>query len=257
MLSLGIIGNFSGHLSGAENVEENALPNGIFVIDCSQDHTITSGHSLSYPTQGSNVDIEPEFVLRCQVEYQDQKVHSLMTTHISIGNDVTIRNLAGSTKISQRKSWGIHSKGINRHWWNVSRLSPANYDENIKLVSYIERDGHLHLATPSVSCTELKVFYCHLMAWMVGRINHQADEGMYEEILPKLRALGYPKELILYTGAPNYTEWGEAQFLEPNDKVHIAAYNARLIDEAIVEEMFRREQLMNSDAILSFTQIVR
>lgn len=257
MLSIGIIGNFSGHLSGAERIEENELPNGIFVIDCSEDNTITSGSTLKYPEQGSEVDVEPEFVLRCQVEYQNGKVSSLMTTHISIGNDVTIRNLPGSEKISERKSWGKHSKGINRHWWNVSRLSPANYDENIKLISYIERDGKLHLATPSVSCTELKVFYCHLMAWMVGRINEQADEGMYEQILPKLAELNYPSELILFTGAPNYSPWAEKHFLATGDKVHIAAYNGRLIDEEIIEEMFLRGELLNSDAVLSFSQLVK
>ncbi|WP_159652626.1 DUF5718 family protein [Vibrio atypicus] len=256
MLCLGIIGNFSGHLSGAEQVEEQALPNGIFVIDCKEERTVTSGETLAYPRAGDSVDIEPEFVLRCQVEYKDGKVNSLMTTHISIGNDVTIRNLPESEKISQRKSWGRHSKGINRHWWNVSRLSPANYDESIKLISYIEREGLFHLATPAVSCTELKVFYCHLMAWMVGRINNQKDEGMYEEILPKLAELGYPKEMILYTGAPNYTKWGEDNFLQKGDQVHIAAYNAKLIDEPLIEDMFQRRALINADAILSFSQTV-
>lgn len=257
MLSIGIIGNFSGHLSGAERVEENELPNGIFVIDCNEPNTITSGTTLKYPERGSEVDAEPEFVLRCKVEYQKGKVSSLMTTHISIGNDVTIRNLAGSEKISERKSWGKHSKGINRHWWKVSRLSPTNYGENTKLVSYIERDGELNLATPSVSCTELKVFYCHLMDWMVGRINSQKDEGMYEQILPKLAELNYPRELVLYTGAPNYTPWAEQHFLKPGDKVHIAAYNRSFIDEETIVEMFRRGELLNSDTVLSFSQHVK
>lgn len=256
MLSIGIIGNFSGHLSGAERVEEEQLPNGIFIINCEEDCTITSGSTLRYPEHGREVDIEPEFVLRCQIEYQGGKVSSLTTTHLSVGNDVTIRNLPGSDKISQRKSWGKHSKGINRHWWSVSRLSPVNYDENIKLISYIERDGALHLTTAAVSCTELKVFYCHLMTWLADRINEQHDEGMYEEILPKLEELGYPETLILYTGAPNYTTWGNEQFLQTGDIVHIAAYNSQRISEATIEEMFRRQQLTNSDAVLSFSQRV-
>ncbi len=256
MLCLGIIGNFTGHLSGAEKVAEDLMPNGIFVINCEENDTLTSGEELRYPRQGTEVDIEPEFVLRCQVGYQDGKVSSLMTTHISIGNDMTIRSLEGSEKISQRKAWGTHSKGINNHWWNVSRLSPLNYDENLKLVSYIERDQTLHLATPVVSCTEMKVFYCYLMAWMVERINTQQDEGMYQEILPTLAKLGFPSELILYTGAPNYTQWGNENFVHAGDKIHIAAFNANVVSKEQVEEMFSTNSSSNSDAVLSLSQLV-
>lgn len=256
MLCLGIIGNFSGHLSGAEKVAEDSMPNGIFVINCEENETLTSGGVLRYPKQGSEVDIEPEFVLHCKVGYQDGKVSSLMTTHISVGNDMTIRTLEGSDKISQRKSWGTQSKGINNHWWNVARLSPKNYDESLKLVSYIERDQTLQLATPVVSCTELKVFYCYLMAWMVERINTQQDEGMYQEILPTLVAMGFPSELTLYTGAPNYTDWGSRHFVQPGDKVHIAAFNDSLVSQEVVEEMFSVGSCINSDAILSLSQQV-
>jgi hypothetical protein len=62
--------------------------------------------------------------------------------------------------------------------------------------------------------------------------------------------------MILYTGAPNYTKWGEDNFLQKGDQVHIAAYNAKLIDEPLIEDMFQRRALINADAILSFSQTV-
>ncbi|WP_235653408.1 DUF5718 family protein [Vibrio anguillarum] len=104
MLCIGIIGNYSGHLSGAEQVQETALPNGIFVIDCSHPETLTSGKIIYYPRSGSKVDIEPEFVIRCQVSYEQGKVSALMPKQLTIGNDFTIRELTGSNKIDQRKS---------------------------------------------------------------------------------------------------------------------------------------------------------
>ena len=256
MLCLGIIGNFMGHLSGAESVAENRLPNGIFVIDCDHPDTLSSSDVLKYPKQGNKVDIEPEFVLRCQVSYENGKVSSLMTTQMTIGNDFTIRDLPDSNKIDQRKSWGEQSKGINSHWWDILRLSPSNYGENFCLVSFIERNGELIQTTPEANCTELKVFYCHLMAWMVDKINNQVDEGIYSSILPTIEKLGYPKELILYTGAPNYTPWGEKHFTQKGDKVHIAAYNTDYVDCALVKEMFQRNEADNNDHLLSFTQLV-
>jgi len=256
MLCLGIIGNFSGHLSGAEDVAEHDLPNGIFVIHCDHPETLSSSPSALYPPAGSRVDIEPEFVLRCKVSYEDGKVSAMMATQITIGNDFTIRELEGSDKISQRKAWGEKSKGINQKWWDVLRLSPDNYGENLKLVSYIERDGKMHLATPTVDCTELKVFYCHLMAWMTDRINHQEDDGMYEAILPTLAEQGYPTDLILYTGAPNYTQWGEENFVQKGDKVHIAAYNSDFITEQNVQDMFVNQKSINNEELLSFSQTV-
>ncbi|MDN3683018.1 DUF5718 family protein [Vibrio tapetis subsp. quintayensis] len=257
MLCIGIIGNFSGHLSGAENVQEDTLPNGIFVIHCDHNETLSSGDVARYPPAGTRVDIEPEFVLRCKVSYaKDGKVSALMATQITIGNDFTIRELEGSQKISERKAWGEKSKGINQTWWDVLRLSPANYGNNLKLVSYVERNDIMHLATPVVDCTELKVFYCHLMAWMTDRINHQQDDGMYDAILPILKAQGYPDELVLYTGAPNYTKWGDENFVQKGDKVHIAAFNSDFVSEQTVKEMFTHNKSVNNDELLSFSQLV-
>ncbi len=256
MFCVGVIGNFAGHLSGAEKIEEDSLPSGLFVIHNDEPNTISSSKKINYPRKGSKVDIEPEFVMRCKVGYENGLVSTLMATEVTVGNDLTIRELEGSTKISQRKSWGLKSKGINAHWWDVLKLSPTSHGHNLKLISYIEREGEIHLATPAVDCTELKVFYFHLMTWLADRINFQPNEGIFEEILPELERHGYPTEILIFTGAPNYTDWGEVNFIKPGDHIHISAFKTDIVKETDIEIMFANKQLINNDNIISFSQQV-
>ncbi|WED23960.1 DUF5718 family protein [Vibrio sp. JC009] len=255
-ICIGIIGNYFGHLSGAENVEEHPLPNGIFVIHREHEETLTTGLEAKYPQAGTNVDIEPEFVIRFNVSYEDGKVSALQARQMTIGNDYTIRKLDGSDKISQRKAWGEKSKGINRIWWDMKEFTPENYGESLKLVSYIEREGEFFCATPLVDCTQTKVFHSELEEWIIDRINNQEAEGMYEEILPSLAKQGYPQELILYTGAPNYSQWGEDNFVLRGDKVHIAAYHSEKWSDEQVQRLFKDNHKVNNDEIMCFSQEV-
>lgn len=253
-ICIGIIGNFFGHLSAAERVEEHPYPNGIFVIHREHAETLSTGDQAMYPPAGSHVDIEPEFVVRFRVEYADGKVSNLHPLQLTIGNDFTIRKLDGSEKISQRKAWGEKSKGINQYWWDIKGFTPEDYGQELKLVSYIERDGKMYCATPLVDCTEMKLFHQELIDWMVAQINGQKNENMYEPILPVVEEQGYPEELILFTGAPNYSDWGEENFIERGDNVHIVAFNEDKISQEEVESRFIDGSLSNNDQILSFVQ---
>lgn len=251
---LGIIGNYKGHLSGAENVAEHEVPNGIFVINNDHVETVTIGSMIKYPQQGEDVDIEPELVIRFKIGYQDGNVSSLRPEAMTIGNDFTIRTLENSDKISQRKAWGEKSKGLNSLWWQMDEFIPENYGSNISLISYIERNGLFQPATPQVTCSDTKLFCTDLIEWVIHAINHQQDEGMYEKIMPELIAQGHPDELILYTGAPIYTEWGEQNFLQSGDKVHIAAFYNDLVDIDEVMSMLLNHKHINNQNLLSFVQ---
>lgn len=253
-ICIGIIGNYFGHLSGAEKVQEHPLPNGIFIIHQDHKETVSSNGQAKYPEAGSNVDIEPEFVVRFKVNYENGKVADLEPLQMTIGNDFTIRKLDGSKKISERKSWGEKSKGINQLWWDMKPFTPDNYGNQIKLISYIERDGEFYCSTPLVDCTETKVFCSELETWIINQINTQKSEGMYEEILPSIVESNYPEELILYTGAPNYTKWGEDNFIKLGDKVHIGACNSLAWDENRFEELFRAGDVLNNQDVIMFTQ---
>ncbi|MDG3085602.1 DUF5718 family protein [Vibrio hannami] len=253
---IGIIGNYFGHLSGAENVEEHPLPNGIFVIHQSHADTVSSGNVALYPLEGTNVDIEPEFVIRFEANYKNAKLESLTPKQMTIGNDFTIRKLDGSLKISERKAWGEKSKGINQTWWDMHEFIPDNYGKNLNLISYIERDGQLYCATPLVDCSDTKVFCGDLISWIIDRVNNQERNGMYEEILPSLVDLNYPEEIVLYTGAPNYSDWGEANFVEKGDRVHIAAFESGSWKVNDIKDLFLKNELVNDESILTFTQEV-
>lgn len=255
-ISIGIIGNYFGHLSGAENVKEHPLPNGIFVIHCDHPETVTSGVEAKYPQSGTDLDIEPEFVIRFATRYQNGRLSELTATHMTIGNDFTIRSLDGSSKISQRKAWGEKSKGINSTWWQMQEFTKANYGKNLNLISYIERDGKFHCATELVDCLDTKLFHGELIEWIIERVNHQQDEGMYEEIHPEFSANNFPEELILYTGAPNYSGWGEENFIETGDKVHISAFKTDKYSPSEVKKRLLQGELVNDSHMLSFTQVV-
>lgn len=255
-ISVGIIGNYFGHLSGAENIKEHPLPNGIFIIHCDHPETMTSGAEVKYPINGSKVDIEPEFVIRFDTRYQNGKLSALTATHMTIGNDFTIRELDGSSKISQRKAWGEKSKGINSTWWEMREFTSENYGKNLNLISYIERGGEFYCATELVDCLDTKVFCVELIEWIIDRINNQEDEGMYEEIHSELLANDFPEELILYTGAPNYSGWGEDNFIKIGDKVHISAFKTDLVSLKEVENLFVQGKQVNNDAMLTFSQEV-
>ena len=193
-------------------------------------------------------------MIRFKVNYEDGKVVDLQPQKMTIGNDFTIRQLEGSDRISERKAWGEKSKGINDLWWEMQEFTPENYGEQMKLISYIERDGLFYRSTPLVGCNDTKVFCSELIDWVVDRINNQQRHGMYEEILPTLIENNFPEELILYTGAPDYTEWGEENFLERGDKVHIAAYNAEKVDLTDVKSMLFNSKHTNNEDVLSFVQ---
>ncbi|WP_375748199.1 DUF5718 family protein [Vibrio sp. HN007] len=255
-ICIGIIGNYFGHLSGAENVEEHPMPNGIFVINREHPETLTTGSEARYPKTGTNVDIEPEFVIRFKAKYEKNQLASLKPLQMTIGNDFTIRKLDGSSKISERKAWGEKSKGINRLWWDMLDFTPENYGRNLNLVSYIEREGELYCATLLVNCTDTKVFCDELIKWVIDRVNNQKSEGMYEEILPSVNEMSFPEELILFTGAPNYSQWGEDNFVEKGDTVHIAAFQASSWSQEQVKKLFVSKEIINNDEILTLSQEV-
>jgi len=255
-ICIGIIGNYFGHLSGAENVEEHRLPNGIFVIDKGKPGMLTASSQAKYPDEGTNVDIEPEFVIRFSADYSNGRLDSLIATHITIGNDYTIRSLEGSSKISQRKAWGDKSKGIHSLWWEIDQFTADNYGENLSLISFIERSGEFYCTTPIATCADTKVFCNDLIEWVIVQVNHQKDKGMYEEILPVLAASGYPQEIILYTGAPNYSRWGEENFVQRGDKVHITAFKNSCLTRESARQQFVDNRAANSSEVLSFSQLV-
>ncbi|MGF1788667.1 DUF5718 family protein [Photobacterium swingsii] len=252
--SLGIIGNFSGHLSGAEKVEESHLPNGLFVVKDANSNAVTTGEILNFPPHGENIQAEPEFVVKFDVEYDNNHVKSLSPRAITVGNDMTIRKLEGATKIAERKSWGCASKGVATHWWNVDQLE--TYDHAYKLVSIVKRNGKSVDYTPIADPSELKIFYREMCDWLVNTMNSQASQGICKEILPQLAAADYPSEVVIFCGAPNYTTWGETYFIQPNDEISIALVNSKKISVEDITTKLKSGVVINDSDVISYSQKV-
>ncbi|MEC6833940.1 DUF5718 family protein [Photobacterium toruni] len=252
--SLGIIGNFAGHLSGAEKLTESNLPSGIFVVNGLYNHAISTGSELHFPPYGSNIQAEPEFVVKFKVEYQGGQVIKLDPVAITVGNDMTIRSLEGSSKIAERKVWGDESKGVASNWWNVEQLEQFN--DSYKLVSIVKRNGEYIDYTPIADPSELKIFNQWMCEWLVDTINHQQSIGICREILPQIKEASYPNEIIVFCGAPNYTSWGSAHFIQPNDEIIIAFINSK---NTVIEEIvatLKLGDLINNNNVISYSQKV-
>lgn len=252
--SLGIIGNFSGHLSGAEKVAESTLPNGVFVVNGLEERTVSTGEQITFPPHGTNIQAEPEFVVKFKVEYADNKVAKFIPNAMTVGNDMTIRKLEGAQKIAERKAWGEASKGLATHWWPVSELE--TFTEEYKLISIVKRDGEYLDYTPVADPSELKIFYTEMCDWLTQTVNTQQSEGILREILPQLEAAGYPEEIVVFCGAPNYTTWGETHFIEPNDEISIALINSKQTSVDIISNKIKSNALVNDDFVISYTQQV-
>ena len=249
-ITMGVIGNYAGHLSGAENVQENEHPSGLFVIDHNAS-SLTTDAIIHYPTKGENIDIEPEFVIEYDIIYEGEQVSQVRGRRMTIGNDITIRQLKDETKISARKSWGKASKGVYSQWWSLDSLADLS---DISLISYIETNGECHLATQPLETHQIKLFGAALEDWLVTTLNHQGSHGMFDQLLPQLKANGYPTTLTLFTGAPNYTDWGKTYFLQPDDIMHIIGYRTSEYDHQEVMDLFASNNIQAVPNILYLKQ---
>ena len=59
---------------------------------------------------------------------------------------------------------------------------------------------------------------------MLEKFNGQKDEGPAEDIHSYLIEAGRPKKIMVSIGATRYTDWGENNFLQNNDKSVVVVY---------------------------------
>ena len=59
---------------------------------------------------------------------------------------------------------------------------------------------------------------------MLEKFNGQQDEGPAENIHSYLVAAGRPQKIMVSIGATRYTDWGENNFLQNNDKALVLLY---------------------------------
>ncbi len=244
-LGLGIAGNFALHLAQAGELEDfkdvitadEAAPKGMFpfYLPCTKSSNALrpkeqlftyplSSETITLPSQTLNVQAEPEVALVCQLEYEDGKIHTITPKYFGAYNDCSIR-VAGAKKISDKKNWGVNSKGISSSLIEIDTFREGGIMDNYSICSFLRRDNELHAYGENVTLNGYSYFYTKLTEWITNQINTQEDFGPLEDIKSYIKACNNPLNAVISIGATRYTPYGETHFLQPKDELFVVVYD--------------------------------
>lgn len=239
-IGLGVAGNFANHLAQAGEmkdfekveVEEECAPKGIFPFYLPKSSTFLgtfpiSNEKLTLPDYAANAQVEPEVVLLCEVAYENNQVKDLTPIKFASFNDCTIRK-EGAKKISEKKSWCPESKGLGDSWIDIDHFEQGGVMDSYRLASYVKRNGTLYPYGIDSPVLGYSYFYTKLIQWLINKMNTQGDFGPLENIAHHLRDNDYPKYALVTIGATAYAEFGEKNYLQSGDEVHVVVYNERV-----------------------------
>jgi len=240
VICLGVAGNFAHHLEQAgeekdfENVitEEADAPKGIFPFYLPGSDSFLGLYSigtdtLNLPDYEANAQVEPEIAVLFDVVYNDKnQVTDLIAKQFTTFNDCTIRK-EGAKKISEKKSWGLNSKGIGDKWIEIDRFEEGGVMDSYHLCSFVKRDGVVYPYGVDAPLLGYSYFYTKLKNWLIDKMNTQVDFGPLENIAEHLKTCHYPKQALVSIGATAYAEFGEHNYLKSGDEVYVIAYDKR------------------------------
>jgi len=249
-LGFGIAGNFALHLAQAGELEEfkdiitadEAAPKGMFPFYLPKPQSSVaqanltakeilfnyplSAEIIKLPSEEVNVQAEPEVGLICDLEYRAGKLSAIKPTYFGAYNDCSIR-VAGAAKISDKKNWGVDSKGFSNTLIAIDTFTEGGIMDSYSICSFLRRNDELHPYGEDVELSGYSYFYDKLTDWIQNQILTQEDFGPLEPIETYIEACGNPKEAIISIGATRYTKYGESTFLQDADEVLIALYDRR------------------------------
>jgi hypothetical protein len=266
-IGLGVAGNFTGHLeqagespdfTGVKVAEEHA-PKGIFPFYVPSSDVLgefpLSSEKVILPEGQFNLQIEPEVALICKLKYDGQKLVDVLPEFFAAYNDCSIRK-PGAKKISEKKNWGAHSKGLSEKLIAIDRFAPGGIMDNYRIACYLYRDGQLHTYGLDSPLVGYSYFYDKLIAWIVEKINTQQDVGPLENIAELVKLSGFPGKAVISIGATRYTQYGETTFLQKNDRIYVAVYDSFVYNSEQLEEALLNENYKDKDALTVLKQMV-
>lgn len=266
---LGVAGNVAGHMQQAgeaDSSHSSNMPAAVFTFYAPHPHTVdatadevlgrlenfpVSNAVLDFPRLGGNVpnlslnvQVEPEMGLLCDIVYtrDGAAVERLVPRRVAAFNDCSIRQLDGSSKLSEKKNWGAGSKGISLRSFRVNSISKGSYVDQLCLASYIKRGEDTFQYSVPAPARNYLLFHDALLDWIVNSINTQQDTDKWEEIFPRLVESDYPVSMWIALGAGEYTEWGSQNYLQPKDESLVMVYDEEIFpngpDEELVATLF-------------------
>ena len=243
VICLGVAGNFAHHLEQAGELEDfkNVVteaadaPKGIFPFYLPRSKSFLGLYSigtdtLNLPSYEANAQVEPEIAVLFDIIYDDnRKIIDLKAQKFTTFNDCTIRK-EGAKKISEKKSWGLNSKGIGDKWIPIDKFEEGGVMDNYHLCSFVKRDGVIHPYGVDAPLLGYSYFYSKLKTWLIEKMNTQQDFGPLEDISMHLKDCNYPKQALISIGATAYADFGEHNYLQSDDEVYVIAYDTRSDD---------------------------
>lgn len=238
---VGVAGNFAGHLEQAGEAADFVAvasdspegPKGVFPWYVPGDDGFLgvfplSSERLVRPRDPqADLQIEPEAGVLLDVSYDDDgRVRALTPRALGAFNDCSIRR-PGAAKISHKKNWGAHSKGVARRMFAVGDLDPAGATASLRLASFLRRDGETHEYGIDSPLAGYTYYGARLLGWLADRLRSQAGAPgtPLEPVGEYLRAAGRPPRLLVGIGATRYTPLGESTYLRAGDEAVVIVYD--------------------------------
>ncbi|BBP45423.1 hypothetical protein THMIRHAS_07960 [Thiosulfatimonas sediminis] len=271
VLGLGIAGNFAGHLEQAGETpdfvhvktDSASAPKGIFPFYVPH----STGRLGIYPfsdTQiilpadlGDNAHLqaEPEICVLFAVTYQFGKIVSLQPQAFSAFNDCSIRR-PNARKISDKKNWGAHSKGLSQQFIKLNNLDQGGVLDDYRIASFLKRDGTIHTYGIDSAVASYCYFHQQLLDWMKDKFNHQANFGPLENLNQIIHAAGFPRQFLVSLGATQYSEFAQQHFLQAGDEYLQFVYHATDYSASQIQELAKTDVQRLDNASLLRQHIV-
>jgi hypothetical protein len=187
-------------------------------------------------TQDGNLQLEPEVGLICELQYDNSEVSSIIPKYFCAYNDATIRK-DGASKISQKKNWGINTKGISNQWIELDSFDKDSVIDTYHIASFIKRDGIIHEYGNDSPVNTYNYIYEKLLDWIVEKLNYQKDSNPLEDMNSYLNQINKPSKIIISIGATSYTDYGENTYLEVGDEIFVFVYDSQTYSNDEIRDM--------------------
>ena len=181
---------------------------------------------------------------------------SLTPVFFGASNDCSIRK-EGAKKISQKKNWGASSKGFSDNAIAIDRFDDKGILNRYRIASFLVRDGVVHPYGEDSAVRDYSYIYGKLIEWLIDKLNNQQNEGPAEMINSYLAEAGFPAQILVSVGATRYTDYGEHNFLQNQDKSVVVVYPEDKYSQEDIVKAVENGTLDDPDvSVLSQTVVV-
>ena len=258
----GVAGNFTGHLEQAgeaidfkniKTAEVNA-PKAIFPTYIPAASVVPpfltvypfNSQKIIFPKGEEKLQIEPECAVIFDAVWDGDTLTSLKPVCFGASNDCSIRK-QGAKKISEKKNWGPCSKGFSNNQIAADGFDKGCIFDKYRIASFLIRNDKVYAYGENSAIRDYSYIYKKLTDWMIEKFNGQKDEGPAEDIHSYLVAAERPSQIMVSIGATRYTEWGETNFLQNNDKAVVVVYPELKYTPDQIFKMVETEDFMDRE----------